>query len=522
MTRQMLAVLSDGKPHSLREVVAETGLTDGAAGNALRRLWEAGRLLRTSRPIYEPETLFKGRAGLRKNLRPYHLYLLRLGRESSKSGEGREFVRFSQRYLDPRGGGARSKASLVIKFLKDRSKQGWYSKEIANQLSRHGVKIGDVMGNLRRYEAEGKVLVRGYRTDDRQTPFKDGFLVTWIDQERPRDAAISEALERTNKRLEHTEATNPLMGRVHRIRDLVLQASREREIVSQAFLLNELGCSEYEFEGALTRALQLYSDLRQVKLFDRFRYFYHTEISDPDLQAAVAMKKNYLRLTKGRANRIGHNWEACVEWFIDRSTTGAKFWSQNHRTNGMDPRRITVHLMRSVGDRKQNAELDRVWEVSPGPLLDPTTYVLECKWGLVSKRDVDDFFRVLQWSKEFGVNTPDGRQVRQGVKGVFAGSAFNPKENVRLKDDQVITLPEYAGRMNIQLLKSADLNQKLRERAVPKHITLQELCRVAKDEGQTRTVLTSIWENPKLASELLARTTSDNEGIYNFEKSLKA
>jgi hypothetical protein len=41
----------------------------------------------------------------------------------------------------------------------------------------------------------------------------------------------------------------------------------------------------------------------------------------------------------------------------------------------------------------------------------------------------------LRWSKEFGVDTPDGRQVRQGVLGVFAVSAFNPHENVRLKDE---------------------------------------------------------------------------------------
>ncbi len=142
--------------------------------------------------------------------------------------------------------------------------------------------------------------------------------------------------------------------------------------------------------------------------------------------------------------------------------------------------------------------------------------------GLVSKRDVEDFFRVLLWSKEFGVNTPDGRQVKQGVKGVFAGSAFNPKENVRLKDDHVITLPEYAGRMNIQLFKATDMNQKLRERAVPKHITLQELCRVAKDKGQTRTLLTSVWETPKLASELLAKTALENKDTYEFETSLKA
>lgn len=115
------------------------------------------------------------------------------------------------------------------------------------------------------------------------------------------------------------------------------------------------------------------------------------------------MQENYLRIVKGRANRIGHNWEAAVKFFIDNLTTGAKFRTQAHRIGGMDPRRITIHLLKPVHGRRRNAELDRVWEVTPGPLLNPTTYILEYKWRLVRKRDVDEFFDVLRWSKEFGV-----------------------------------------------------------------------------------------------------------------------
>ena len=63
------------------------------------------------------------------------------------------------------------------------------------------------------------------------------------------------------------------------------------------------------------------------------------------------MRRNYIRIAKGRANRIGHNWEAVAEWFIDRFTTGARFWTQNHRIGGMDSRRITLHLIKGVGDR---------------------------------------------------------------------------------------------------------------------------------------------------------------------------
>jgi len=64
--------------------------------------------------------------------------------------------------------------------------------------------------------------------------------------------------------------------------------------------------------------------------------------------------------------------------------------------------------------------------VAPRPLLQSTTYVLECKRGLVGKKDIDDFFNILRWSKEFWVYTPEGGQVKQGIVGVFAGSVFNP------------------------------------------------------------------------------------------------
>jgi len=80
----------------------------------------------------------------------------------------------------------------------------------------------------------------------------------------------------------------------------------------------------------------------------------------------------------------------------------------------------------------------------------------------------------LRWSKEFGVDTPEGRRVKQGVIGVFAGKAFNPKEKIRLKDETFVSLPQYAARMNIQLLKVSDFNQKLKERgcSLPKSQTL--------------------------------------------------
>jgi len=150
-------------------------------------------------------------------------------------------------------------------------------------------------------------------------------------------------------------------------------------------------------------------------------------MTEEDLRAAVALKENYIRIEKGRDNRIGHNWEAAVEWFVDKFTTGASFREQPHRSTGMDSRRITLHLIRSVGGRRMNVEVDRVWTVTPGLFSPPTTYVLECKWGVVRKQDLDEFLNVLRWSTDFGVDTPDGRQLKQGVTGHLCSICLQPE-----------------------------------------------------------------------------------------------
>jgi len=128
---------------------------------------------------------------------------------------------------------------------------------------------------------------------------------------------------------------------------------------------------------------------------------------------------------------------------------------------------------------------------------------------------------VLKWSTEFGVSTTEGRAIKQGVVGVFAGSAFNPKENVKLKDDTVISLATYAARINIQLLKAADFNEKMRDRRIPKEITVQAVCKASKDEKEVREVLQAIWETPEKSNEILNKTIWKNKDVYDFEKMLE-
>ena len=48
----------------------------------------------------------------------------------------------------------------------------------------------------------------------------------------------------TNTALSHRETTNPVIERVHRMRDLVLEATKLRDLVSFTYLHNMLKCSE--------------------------------------------------------------------------------------------------------------------------------------------------------------------------------------------------------------------------------------------------------------------------------------
>jgi len=518
--RKTLAVFQVGRQMSLNQVAKETGIPNSLVGDALRRLWQRGYLLRTDKPLREVNRAFRGRAGISSNMRTYYLYILRPSEEDSVRMKNYHFVQYAKKHLDERGRRYGSKAKKILDFLRENKNRAWFSNEVAKTLKGKRVKPSDVMTNVRRFEDKGLVYVRGYRTDYGETPFRDGYLLTWIDQSKPREQALEEAIQRTELALKENESVSPIVHRVRVIRDILFESTKLRELVSFEYIKNKLNCSDHETETAISRAIQLYPDIREVKLFNAYRYYYHNSMPTDELNAAIAMKENYIRKVKGSANRIGHNWEACVEWFIDTLTTGAHFWVQRHRNNAMDPKRITIHLIKSVGGRKYNAEVDRVWEVTPAPLLQPTTYVLECKWGLIRKKDVDDFFNIILWSKEFGVDTPEGRKMKQGIVGVFAGSAFDPKEKVQLKDGIVISLATYAARMNIQLLKASDFNEKLRKRGCSENVNVQKICRFAKEEKEVKEILNSIWNNPRKSEELLSQIAEKNKKVYEFEKIL--
>jgi len=507
LASRVLRFLEDG-PLSLRDLVVRVGDRDAeSVYSCLKRLWRRGLVVRTRRPVFLRNAVRRGAAGVVFNTRAVNYYAL--------SGDPRadsRFVSFDGRPVDGRNKGVKSKARMILEFLEENKDKAFYSVDIVKAL---GIKPADVMCNMRRYERKGLVFIRGYNSHNRRSPFQRGYILTWIDQDKPRDQALKEAFERTNRILTTQGTSNAIIERARMIREQLLTS---KELLSQEYLLNVLGCTKSQLRDALKRAMMIYRDIKKVDIFG-FSYYYHTSLIDGELAAQIEMKKNYIRKTKGRDNRLGHNWEAVCEWFIEKFTVGAKFWTQNHRDR-MDPRRITLHLLKSVGGRRMNAEVDRVWEVTPGLFSPPVTYVLECKWSVVTKRTLDDFIDVLRWSTDFGADTENGREVKKGIVPVFGAGAFNPTEKV-VVNGKTMTLAQYAAKMNIQLLKPSDFNSMLREHGVDKKVTVQKICRLCRNEKEVREVLDKIWKDPTRATQILEQVASKNQDIYEFEKILE-
>lgn len=148
---------------------------------------------------------------------------------NSANFQGQKFVTYSKEYADRRGGiSGQSKAKMILGFIEKNRDRAFYSKELVDALKDKGIKPSDIMSNVRRFEKKGIVYVRGYRMHDKQTPFKDGYLLTWIDLGKPREQTIEEAIQKANLVLDSKSSTSPVIERIHLIRDQVLEATKLR------------------------------------------------------------------------------------------------------------------------------------------------------------------------------------------------------------------------------------------------------------------------------------------------------
>ena len=510
------------KPHASREIEKRTS-TKKAAWQGLTRTWQSGLILRSVKSIVEKEEVSMGRhLGKRKHKRSFYLYLL--PPQGDSGGEhivdGVNYVSFSKERLDPRGNREKSKAKRILRFLSEHGGEAFFSREVADALRGESVKPYDVMPAIRTAEMKGLVYVRGYPTEVGAKPFAKGYVLTWLDQSIPRKEAFDLAISATERALELKGGDMPLMVRVQRVRDLVQESLHQGLILPAPYIQNSLRCTDDELDDTIKRALQLYKeDIKEIYVFNQ-RYLHHSEMPPAVLDAAVKMKQNFIRLSQGAKARSGHNWESIVEAYITLVSPCIKLWEQEHRLK-MDPRRITTHLVRPVGKRRFNAELDRVWE-QPQPFGKSSIYALECKIGIVTKETLDDFFEVLRWSQDFGADDDQGgRRIKAGVTPIFAASAFNPKEVVRMRDGRTISLAAYAERLGITIIKASSINKLLHERGVPRHITVQKICRIARDEREARALFDAIYKDPRSSEKMLSEATARNGDIYTREEELE-
>ena len=229
---------------------------------------QLGNLISPLYPTSQISFIFEGRDGVTRNLRKHHLYVLKLEDKDSIEIQGVRFVKYRK---DSKKTSKKSKAKIIYEFLERNKDSAFFSKEIAEALKEKGVKPPDIMTSVRRLERKGLVYVRGYRTGRGETPFKEDFLITWFDLSKPREEAIEEAIRRTEMALVERSNSSKVMQRIQIVRDQVIEASKLNDLVSFEFLQNKIGCSEYELETALKRAMQLYPEIREVKIFNRFK-----------------------------------------------------------------------------------------------------------------------------------------------------------------------------------------------------------------------------------------------------------
>ena len=71
-------------------------------------------------------------------------------------------------------------------------------------------------------------------------------------------------------------------------------------------------------------------------------------------------------------------------------------------------------------------------------------------------------------------------------------------------------------------MTAADFNVKLRERGCPKGVTVQKVCRLARDEDEVRRTLDYVWSDSEGAAKILKDLQEGNEDLYRFENMLEA
>jgi hypothetical protein len=487
--------------------------------NAVYLLYKRGALLRTEKPRAQRDSNGWAMEEAR------HLWKPRTNGETSCFVNGEAFIEHKPR---PSKSLSQSIIEYVREYLHDRAA---FTTGLRTKLEeRLGTSIRQsmvmyVLGKYRHRE----VYVRGYQSADKMTPFEQGFAVTWIDPNLTREQALAQAKERTDKLLQDEQTTSPLFQRVHNVFDIVTDVSLKRDIAGQIYIMSELACSRHQLELALEKTVQLYPMIKRVSIFGDangdygYPYFYNERVlSQEDLQAAINAKMQYLMKVKRSDERKGHALEGVV-WRSLEKLRGARFVQQKHRTEGMHPYRHTLHLIKPVRRRKKSAEIDGVWESRESGTLcahEKVTNVVEAKFSLIRRDDLEDFVEIVKWSKEFGANDRHGRIIKNGVVLWVSGAAIDSKATIPV-GNEYLTVAQYAARLGIKFIATSEINAQLQKRGWEK-ASVNAICKAAKDANEAMQIFDEIWKHPDKAQDILGKYREQNKSILEQERMLEA
>jgi len=516
---QVMRLLDDGHLRSIRQIAQELSVTERAVHSAVCALYGRGGILRTEKP-QAPESARKW-----ERLPPRHLWTISPDGEKSKFIGGVKYVAYTKR-------NGKSLSQHIIDYVREHLRdRAAFTTQVRKDLEeRLGVEVlqSMVMCILSKYRHR-EVYLRGYQGAERMTPFEQGFAVTWLNPNLPREQALAEAKERTDRFLQDKQTTSPLFQRVHSIFDIVTDVSLKRDIASQIFIMSELGCSRHQLELALRKTLEFYPTIKRVSIFGDehgeygYPHYYNEKLLSPeDLEAAVKAKEQYLMKVKTSDERKGHALEGVVWWSLEKFRR-ARFLPQKHRTEGMHPYRHTLHLIKPVRRRKKSAEIDGVWESREPAVLcnnEEVTNLLEVKFNLIRRDDVEDLLDIARFSKEFGADDRHGRVIRNGVVLWMAGAAIDNKASILVGNDY-LTVASFASRLGIKFIPVSQINEQLQRHGWEK-ASVKAICRVAKDAHEAMGTLDEIWAHPKKAKEILAKYAEQNKSILEQERMLEA
>jgi len=516
---RIMRLLSNEAPRSIKEIATELRLSEESTYNAAYLLYKRGALFRSEKRGAQQNA--NGLAGEPA----HHLWVPRSNGEAKCIVRAESFISHK-----PREGKSTSQSIIeyVRQHLRDRAA---FTTDLRKDLEEQlGAKIlqSMVMYVLGRYRHR-EVYVRGYQSADKMTPFEQGFAVTWIDPNLPREQALAQAKERTDKLLQDEQTTSPLFQRVHSIYDIVTDVSLKRDIAGQIYVMSELGCSRHQLELALKKTTEFYASIKRVSIFGDeqgnygYPHYYNEKIlSHDDLEAAVKAKQQYLMKVKSSDERKGHALEGVVWWCLERFRR-ARFRSQKHRTEGMHPYRHTLHLIKPVRRRKKSAEIDGVWESREPALLcnnEEVTNLIEVKFNLIRRDDIEDFLDIARFSKEFGADDRHGRVIRNGVVLWMVGAAIDNKASILVGNDY-LTVASFASRLGIKFIPVSQINEQLQHHGWEK-ASVKAICKAAKDAHEAMAILDQIWAHPKEAKEIISKYTEQNKSILEQERMLEA